>query len=354
MRNLIDRPLNLTLVCPNPKDGTSFWRGHGPFGLLARQEPNLRLHTGSDFAQGQAAWSWCDMARADVCVLQRPAGPPHLQVAQMAKEAGIPLWLDMDDDVTEVPISNRYFHSFPQPQTSRCVEELAAMADVITVTTDALAAKFGAKARVIPNALPDHAVGFSDGPRSRVVTWRGSNTHDGDVESVLPQLAEAALDTAWRWWFYGDPGWRLAKAMPSNRVKIGPVWSSFPTMVADLAAVAPYIHVVPLEHCKFNAAKSNAAWIEATAFGAAVLAPDMPEWRRPGITNYRDAKDFGRQLKRLMADYDNGKFHPNVAASREHIREHLLLTNVNALRALVATELADKKPLRSLVQGGMA
>lgn len=255
MRQIIGPNIHAALICPNPKDGTSLYRGHGPFGRLARTEPSLHLHTGTPEAGGGVKWSWTDFVGVDIAILQRPAAPPHVAVAQMAKDAGIPLWVDFDDDVTVVPISNRYHASFPKAQTEQCISQLVEMADVVTVTTEALAQRFKCKSRIIPNALDDFAVGFSEKRRNRVIAWRGSNTHDADLDTVMSSLSYHCANADWRWWFYGDPGWRLAKAMTSERVRIGPAWTDWRTMMSNLEDVAPYLWVVPLEDNPFNKAK---------------------------------------------------------------------------------------------------
>lgn len=352
MRQLT-RNLTLAMCVPRYNDGTSQYRAYGPFGPILRANPNLRIHRGTPNGNGHASdWTWADLAVCDAVFLQRPAGPPAVMVAQMAKRAGLPVWVDWDDDVTCVPIYNKYRNAFPQPQTNECIEQLTQLADVVTVTTEALLRKAGPKARLVPNAWDDFALGFSDKPRQKIVTWRGSDTHAGDMETVLGALNELHADPAWRWWFLGDPGWQVAERMTGDRVRVGPGWTDFPTMMGNLSGCGSYIHIVPLRYNEFNASKSNCAWLEATAAGAVVVAPDLPEWRRPGIVNYRDERGFLREVKRLMGEF-NGRIHPNVELSRDFIRENLLLSRVNDLRVCIMDELAARNPLRSRVAGAL-
>ena len=349
MRSL-NRPITIAMCVPRYNDGTSQYRGYGPWAPIVRADPSLRLHRGTPNGNGHASvWTWADLALCDVAFVQRPASPPGVQVAQMAKRAGIPVWVDWDDDVSCVPCYNKYIGAFPQPQTDQCLAQLVELADVITVTSEALRAKAGPKARVVPNAWDDYTLGWSSKPRQRIVTWRGSDTHAGDLATVLGALGELHTDTAWCWWFLGDPGWQASQAMTGDRVRVGPPWTDWTTMMGNLGGCGSYLHIVPLAPNDFNRSKSNCSWIEATAAGAVVVAPDMPEWRRPGIVNYRDERDFLRQVKRLMGEFDGGKRHPNVALSRAYIEEHLLLSKENERRLAILEELAAKNPLRSKV-----
>ncbi len=342
----------LGLISPHPKDGTSFYRGHGPFNYLAKECPWLDLYHGTPSAADAATWSWPEMEKCHAIFLQRPANEKHVQLAQLAKQAQLPLWIDFDDDVTCVPGYNPFRRSFPMPKTQQMLAMLCDMADVISCTSEAIAEKAGEKAVIIPNALNDYLTGWNNKPRQKVITWRGSATHNEDLESVLPQMQEAYLDTAWKWGFLGDPGYRVEEAMTgvAGRTQVGPAWTDWVSLVNNLGNSGSFIHIVPLLPNMFNRSKSNCAWLEATAAGAAVLAPTLPEWIRPGITNYTDPKDFGKKLALLMGEWANGSRHPNVELSRKFIAENLLLSKVNAQReAVIYRIVADGKWWKSKI-----
>ena len=102
--------------------------------------------------------------------------------------------------------------------------------------------------------------------------------------------------------------------------------------------IFPAICIVPLVNNAFNQAKSNIAWIEATSAGAVTLAPDMPEWRRPGVVLYNDADTFRDRLLKLIAVGNEGRAKV-WNASRRWIEKNLTLATVNELRRDVIEDL---------------
>ena len=343
-----------TLACciPQMSDGTSLWRAIGPLGALEREDSNLCLYHGTPAGDGKSNWTTADLMLCDAMFLQRPCGPPHLQLAMMAKANGLPIWVDWDDDLTCVPLSNPYHSKFPMPQTQEIVAKIAEMADIITVSTDYLAMKAGSKARVLPNAINDYLFDYSRKPRGKVVTWRGSATHQADLAMVLGALKRVFADERdWKIWFIGDPGWITIEALPPGpQVRFGPRWMEWPNMVKSIAECGSYISIHPLAPNEFNASKSSCVWQEVTCAGSALLGPDLPEFRRPGIVNYTTEGQFEKKLRTMMGEFDAGKLHPKVDESRAYITENLLLSRVNEQRKAILIELASKGQLRSLIR----
>ena len=104
--------------------------------------------------------------------------------------------------------------------------------------------------------------------------------------------------------------------------------------ISILNEAAPFIHLVPLAPNRFNEAKSNCSWLEATAAGAMVIAPGfLPEFVRPGIRNYTTGQAFVEAVKAAMVEWRDGAMHPNVEISRKDIRRAgLLLSETNKVR----------------------
>jgi hypothetical protein len=106
----------------------------------------------------------------------------------------------------------------------------------------------------------------------------------------------------------------------------------------DLPRFRPAIAFVALRDNEFNRAKSNIAWIEAAYAGAAVVAPNLPEFEQPGVRlvdpGGLPALDALRQLvdqPKLVRDLN--------WAARDFIRSSLRLTGVNQLRAQIVEKL---------------
>ncbi len=90
----------------------------------------------------------------------------------------------------------------------------------------------------------------------------------------------------------------------------------------------PKLLIVPLVDNEFNRSKSNIAWIEATLCGAVCIAPDFPEWRKPGVITYKDDKEFYSAfdwaINAYLDDMNENSF--------KYIKENLMLTDINKLR----------------------
>ena len=371
------RPFRLGCAVPWPEDGTSYHRSMGPLWAMARQGgrpaqsgtsflgaavqdasryPLLELIAPRKDAKGwQLTWDW--VASCDAVLLQRPATAAYLQLAKLVKAMGRKLWVEWDDDYTCIPVSNASFSEYNAEDLRPRLKELCWLADVVTVATPELARRLPRVAEgntvMIPNAcMPVHRANgqplpFMDDKREKRVSWRGTDTHDEDVGTILPALAELSRlpqFSKWLWHWSGGMPWQVHDAIPRERLEqspfCGPVF-----FVPMLAVFAPFIHLAPLKLNRFNLCKSNLAWIEATCAGAVVVAPDSEEWQRPGVVNYTDWRDFRDKLRKLMEEWDGGKLHPNVALSRKFIEENLLLEKVNELRwgvirTLMATSVA--------------
>ncbi len=314
---------------------------------MMREEPRFEYVLPRQVPEG---WNlgWDYLAGCDAVFLQRPCLDVHLQYANQVKAMGLPLWVDWDDDLSCIPRSNpKRGEYYAWAQEGKLMQALAELADVVTVSTDELARRLRhalggdarGKVRVLPNAY--HGQKFYVEPRARVVSWRGSETHEEDVCSVLPQMANVAQlpqFSKWAWAFIGHCPWQVHSCMPGLRLRpIGGVDVVF--FQSLLGHLAPWVHIVPLQPNPFNRAKSNVAWLEATGAGAVVIAPDWEEWQRPGIINYKDPGDFERRLRETIEAYNGDQPHGAVRDSRRYIEEHLMLPQVNQKRWQILNEM---------------
>ena len=110
----------------------------------------------------------------------------------------------------------------------------------------------------------------------------------------------------------------------------------------DLAKAKPHWLICPLIDNKFNRSKSNIAWIEASWAGAAVIGPELPEWKRPGIINYKDVTHLEKIISKVAAGhYDRKEL---IQQSREYIEKNNTLSKVNKKRKdVIHALLAEKK-----------
>ena len=332
--------MKLAMILPNAQDGTSLARAAMPMAMLSRQHPELRLIHG---AGDGTEWSWNRIAECDAVFLQRPFSDNHLKVAEMVKKMRIPLWIDYDDDLLCVPRSNPAHRVFAQPSILSNVRKAMRAATVLTVSTTELASRVDRKdVTVIPNAFNDYMMSCSSQPRNKTISWRGSVTHQEDLYTVILQMAQLASEhTDWRWRFFGDVPWDVYSAIPQSQMEVGPEFNvQEPLKWLDLMTdEAPYIHIAPLADNQFNRSKSSIVWFEATAAGAMVVAPDLPEFQRSGIRNYKDGPGFKVVMETIMREFDK-RIHPNVVSSRLEMQSRgLLLSETNKLRWRIINDL---------------
>ncbi len=245
---------------------------------------------------------------------------------------------------------------------------MVALADVVTVTTEHLAQslvklmhtfpdkpvfiKDPSKIVVVPNAYDPELMPDITQPRrkrNRLVVWRGSDSHAKDLHLFAGEIANTArLYPDWNYEFIGEPFWlameEIKKFANPNSLAITAPQDPV-TFFRYMHAQTPEIVVVPLEDISFNHSKSNIAWIEATAAGAVTLAPDWPEWRRPGVINYSDIATFGMRFREVL----QGKYDTETMwrQSRDFIKDNLSIFDVNKMRHALVERLASWKWLKS-------
>ncbi len=332
------------VLAPKPDDGTSWWRAAGPLSALDRM---MRDEDGVEFTLGDSTknkYGWSDLAPFDAIFYQRPYNAASLNLATMIKDMGKKLWLDYDDNLVDIPRSNRAHKTFEPDEIKRNFSKILALSDVISVTNDALKRAYEPvqkKIVVIPNGLNDFVFQnkkkLGEKELVRIIAWRGSRTHEEDLETYMPafkQIADEHLD--WKFLFIGHGSWRVDQGMPATRTYfMDPV--PLPKFFDTLNILNARIAMVPLFDHTFNHCKSNIAWQEFTYAGAAVLAPDWDTWRLPGVTGYCGTESFYLGLKKLVQDKELCRW--NAAESHKHLQSAWLESHMNAMRRELVLEL---------------
>lgn len=329
--------IKILAVCPTPTDATSFYRCVWPLAKL-QSDGEISFDTVTER-------DWVKMAVADIVFLQRPYLPKHKTICEEAKLWGKKIWLDYDDWLYDVPATNPahgvYSNNTVQEVMDYCIEQ----ADVITVSTSPLqkllAAKFPHKSFVVvPNGIDLELFSYRDvnwESRKAFVAWRGGSTHEKDVATVAEQLISLSKrNTQWRFLFFGHDFTFLNMLMPKNSyIFVGKFDTA--NYMKKLHSIQAPIHIVPLEFNDFNDAKSNIAWLEATWAGSAVIAPDMVEWKRPGVLTYKTPQEFEAAVQHLITN--PGKIEELNKASWKDILTNYDLKVTNKKRLEVIKEL---------------
>lgn len=222
----------------------------------------------------------------DVLVMQRVGTPGQFEVLKWASQNGIAVVLDFDDAMWAIDRENMAWAAWniasgPKAQHWRYCDDAAKIADLVTVTTDHLARRYGRHGRVdvINNYVPQAA---TDLPmqENEVFTagWAGfTQTHPGDVRVSRP-AAEAVLAAGGRLRVIADaPGAAREWGLDPSQVDSVPPQRLGPDYFGSLSALD--LMLIGLRDTPFNRAKSTLKAIEAGAAGVPSIAPDNPPHR---------------------------------------------------------------------------
>jgi glycosyltransferase involved in cell wall biosynthesis len=287
---------------PGHPSGCGYYRITQPFDALNG------LGRDCAYAAGEPPGDPREQAVAKVIVAQR-----------MDKHAALPHWrrwrawqrlvYEIDDNVFDVDITNwMAYGAYGKDDVRDAVEQAAACADVVTVTTEPLAAimrKFSRDVRIIPNVVDDRVLGI-DRPRQPnvVVGWQGGASHARDVALVAPALRHVLDKHRKRAELHIiGTDYRDTVGRDGRFTQWIPVDSS----LAYYRSCDFDIGLAPLSGTRFDQSKSAIKAIEYNALGIPVLASDCDPYRdfvQDGVNGYliRRKGDWGRRLEELICD----------------------------------------------------
>lgn len=329
--------IQMLMVVPNRMDATSFYRSMGPFPQMRKQK-NFNM-----VFSDQADWSIVNMM--DMVFMQRPFAPQHLELAKICKQWEIPLWIDYDDLLFDVPTDNPAYNQYMNEQTRNQIVEIIQLSTVCTVSTQQLKNclqppkhSLNDRVYVVENALMDfYKDKFNPFHPKQHVNWRGSNTHERDVleygEPII-QVAKKNPKSTFSWIGYNP--WMVTEGMSEKQAIIVP-GMPITEYFEFIRKINPTVQIVPLHTSMFNLCKSNISWIEGTLSGAVSIAPDWLEWRKPGVLTYQNQEDFGSCLEfALNNPQEMSEYHQ---MSVDYIKTHLMLSDVNRKRIQIMDSL---------------
>lgn len=326
--------MNILCLIPNQSDATSLYRGMGPIARLRDSMPEV-----SPMFLDKI--NWATLSMVDMIFMQRPYTSNHLQIAEMAQENRVPIWVDYDDDLFRVPSYNPTYEQYSDEDTMRNVAKIIQAASVVTVTTQHLKNNLitlNNNIRVVPNAIDTKTFVYREPIERRPhVLWRGSATHDKDMMLYTPAICEATrVNPNFSWTFIGKPFWWTIEQLPTKTTILAKALDPMKYMVF-LQETAPAMVQVPLVDCDFNRSKSNIAWLEASFAGAITLGPDWEEWRKPGVITYTNHAQYLDALSHLVRGEIDIAAHAKNAW--EYICDTVTLERVNEERKKIIMEL---------------
>ena len=327
--------------------GCTFYRSHLPFSHLhkARAIEVVRV---SD------RWAPVDFLYLNILFQARPFTQKHFEFMSLAKQSGAKIWIDTDDDLTAIPLTNPA-EAMIDPHLENA-KKCYQIADLVTVSTDFLGEEIrkkfpGVPIIVLPNvlSLPDKInTNFTGRP---TVFWRGSSTHGEDLEEWKDEIIEASHKFIFHW-FGRLPFWhnKMSRTIDfDKRVSEGnkePVttpaviyhkWTSMFSYFHKLSNLNLNVMLYPLADNHFNLSKSNIAWQEATFAGAACITNARgAEWTKPGILHdpqilfKEDKRRIREAVKRSRAELSKFTFQ-NRQERLLQIAAHLAAGKINEL-----------------------
>jgi hypothetical protein len=310
---------------PMPMSAVSYYRSIGVLSYLPKLNNKIKINIPEQI-------SWSSLIGTDIFYMERPQYEKDLQAMCMAKDFNVKVWVDYDDLLHEIPKYNPAYTPYKNSNLLQNIETVFKTADIITVSTQSIKEYYSKKfnlnnIHIIPNAHNDYQYPFNivtDTVTS--INWRGSNTHRHDLLSVKDALINTSKTSdGWAYTFIGNDTWFVSDEI-KNCFTFGEMdIIDYFKFTKELKSA---IQIVPLVDNEFNRAKSNIGWLEGTYSGSVTIAPDLIEFKYPGIVNYVD--NFVYKLEKAIKSKEYRK--EKYLESYEYIKNNLLLSQINNQR----------------------
>lgn len=279
------------IAFPADRAGCGWYRVRWPAGELARQGFDVEIR--ESIRPGDQIES-----SVDVVVIQRPLRMVVVRLVEWLQSHGVAVVIEIDDSFNPLPKGHPLEHTvanYPteEGETRVALEQCCQIADLVTVTTPALARLYGSHGRVeiIPNMIPRErilagaeyrAACLADAGRPTTVGYSGpSHFHKWDLPVVGKGVAQALHHTGARFLGIGNndlPGWFRIPTESALRTlhwcdmhDYGP--SGF---VANQARFD--VALAPLLACNFNDCKSDLKLLELAALGIPTVASPTEQY----------------------------------------------------------------------------
>jgi hypothetical protein len=245
---------------------------------------------------------------ADIVVFQRPPHRDTPAIIEQFQAQGVAVVVDVDDDLMTVHPQNAAYalHAgLLSPEVSaRYTAKCCGIADLVTVSTPALAERYGAHGRVavLPNCVPAAMLDYPRHSDGHTIGWPGRiASHPGDLETTRGGVGEA-LPVDWRFHVIGEAaGVKDALGLPCE-----------PTETPWIASVEDYhralgcldVGIAPLGDTTFNASKSWLKPIEMAAAGVPFVASSRAEYQKLGfgVLAADRTRNWRSAVKQLIQD----------------------------------------------------
>jgi hypothetical protein len=279
----------------NPNDSCSWYRGHEP---LSHLSDNISI------TLGYLDVTWPYFSGHDILFIQRPYNVNGYNIVTIAKNYGLKVWVDYDDDQFSIPETSVLYDHFKSTGTQELMNIIKS-ADIITVATERLKEKFSKinpNVFIIPNCHNDYVYPLSGKTRNtnnKKCLWRGSVTHESDLLHFWKSIEAGIKENPdWQFDFIGHQFTfqKIHKYENYNPINELPILNYMQLG----KRINPSLLIVPLEKMPLNVAKSNISWIEGTYFGAGCLMPNFGDFKDvPGL-HYSSKGTFDELFRNVL------------------------------------------------------
>lgn len=303
-----------------------YYRIEMPFRQLQKNGHEVVFQSADD-DHGKTPVTLRDMQGYDVIVGQRINTHHGLEVWRRARTPLSRLVYETDDDVFSVTPSNfQAYQLYQRGDVRDAVTHMAEVSDLITVTTDHLAAVMkeetgNSNVSVLPNCVPEFVLGLPSEINPRpVVGWQGGASHGVDVGLIVSPVRRF-LKRFPHWDFrLGGTDYRPTfKA--GSRATFRPWVPVYDNPRGYYETIDFDIGLAPLVVDDFALSKSNIKVLEYAARGIPSIATDCPVYSsfiRHGENGFlvKHEHEWLKYMSELASD-DSLRFRMGEAARKD-------------------------------------
>jgi glycosyltransferase involved in cell wall biosynthesis len=279
------------IALPSDETGCGCYRVIWPAAMVADAHPDWtvdiyrprQVSIAVDDRGQLAALQGLDPRDADVVIMQRIGTPAMFALMRWFQDRGTAVVLDADDALWSIHHDNVAWKAWNnQTQHWRWMDAAAREADLVTVTTQRLADRYGKHGRieVLPNRVPVGVTQLREPdtePRPLRFGWTGYvGTHPTDLHVIGTAASRIMAETDTECLIIGDgqgilSAWELrehaARVTATGSLPIEQYFDALNRLDVGL---------IPLEDSLFNRCKSGLKAAELAAAGVPVVASPTP------------------------------------------------------------------------------
>lgn len=220
-----------------------------------------------------------DAGDADVVILHRPLFGALVDNIAPLQAEGRAVVVDVDDDLQHPHPQHPWASLGSRHLDPRQCLRACELADLVTVSSDALAQVYGrhGRVRVLRNGVPEHLLEMPRRSSGKTIGWGGIvHTHPEDLLCCGAAVGDLVESDGWRFLVVGSPkDVQVQLDLPDAPDFTGGLTvSGYQDALGQLD-----LGIVPLGDTLFNHSKSWLKGLEYAARGVPFVAADVPEYR---------------------------------------------------------------------------